>query len=234
MIKFSLVDYPGKIACVVFTAACNFRCPFCHNPHLVLDPESQPRIRDPQIFHFLKSRVGKLDGIVISGGEPTLQKELVSFAKEVSDLGFSIKLDTNGTHPEVLKKLHAEGCLHALGIDYKAPRDKYPLLTNVEDPEIADKVAESLVFALKNGIPLDVRTTVHKNLLSVEDLRRMRKELKELGISDWTLQQFNPVDTIAENLPQEPTYGELELVRIARDLGNTKVRGLTGIYLDMD
>ncbi len=232
MIRFSMVDFPGKIACVVFCAHCNFRCAFCHNPHLVLDPDSQPRIRMPQILHFMQSRVGKLEGIVISGGEPTLDPGLPDFARQMKELGFAVKLDTNGSHPEILESLYGEGCLQALGIDYKAPSGKYEDTANSGLSDIADRVKSSLAFALKNKIQLDVRTTVHKNLLSFGDLQLMRSELDAIGVKDWNLQQFNPVDTIDENLSHEPTYSELELVGFSRKLPRTKVRGLTGIYLD--
>ncbi len=232
MIRFSMVDFPGKIACVVFCARCNFRCPFCHNPHLVLDPDSQPRVRMPQILHFMQSRVGKLEGIVISGGEPTLDPELPGFAKQMTDMGFAVKLDTNGSHPEILKSLYEAGCLHALGIDYKAPSGKYNEIANSGISDIAGRVKRSLAFALENHIRLDVRTTVHKNLLSFEDLQTMRSELNSIGVKDWNLQQFNPVDTLDETISKTPTYSELELISFARKLSSTKVRGLTGIYLE--
>ncbi len=232
MIRFSMVDFPGKIACVVFCAHCNFRCAFCHNPHLVLDPDSQPRVRMPQILHFMQSRIGKLDGIVISGGEPTLDPELPDFAMKMKDMGFAVKLDTNGSRPELLQSLHDAGCLQALGIDYKAPSGKYNEIANSGIPDLVERVRQSLAFALENKIQLDVRTTVHKDLLSFEDLQTMRAELDAIGVRDWNLQQFNPVDTIDEAISKAPTYSELELVSFARKLPRTKVRGLTGIYLD--
>ena len=232
MIKFSLVDYPGNICCVLFVGNCNMRCPFCHNPHLVLDPESQPHIREAQIFNFLKTRVGKLDGVVISGGEPTLRKNIIDFAAKIVEMGFKIKLDTNGSNPKVLKDLYAKGLLHALGVDYKAPSAKYADLTRSKDGKIAEKVADTLRFAIKEKLQLDVRTTVHKSLLSPEDLLAMRKELDGLGVSNWALQMFNPVEVMDVGLNEIPSYAESELRDIAKKLGNTKVRGLTGVYLE--
>ncbi len=232
MVKFSLVDYPGKLACVLFTGSCNMRCPFCHNPHLVLDPGSQPLIREAQVFHFLKTRVGKLDGVVISGGEPTLQKSLPAFAAKAVEMGFLIKIDSNGSAPDVLKALHSKGLLHALGIDYKAPASKYVAVSRCKDEAVAGKVAETLRFAVEKGIPLDVRTTVHRALLSPEDLATMRAELDSFGVENWALQLFNPVEVMDEGFESIPSYGERELLDVAKGFRSTKVRGLTGVYLE--
>ena len=233
MIKFSLVDYPGKICCVLFVGDCNMRCPFCHNPHLVLDPGSQPHIREAQALNFLKTRMGKLDGVVISGGEPTLRKNLPAFAEKLVEMGFEIKIDTNGSNPETLKALRSKGLLHALGVDYKAPASKYAELTGHHNAKIAERVAETLRFAVAEKMQLDVRTTVHKSLLSPEDLLAMRKELDSFGVSDWALQQFNPVEVIDEGLNHLPSYSDRELLDLSRTLGpDTKARGLKGIYLE--
>jgi len=232
MIKFSLVDYPGKISCVLFVGNCNMRCAFCHNPHLVFDPESQPLIREAQALNFLKTRVKKLDGVVISGGEPTLRKSLPDFTDKVVSMGFLVKIDTNGSNPSLLKERRSKGALHALGIDYKAPAKKYCQITGHEDQSVASKIRESIEFAVKEGIQLDVRTTVHKSLLSFDDLKAMREELRSMGVSSWTLQQFNPVEVISEKLKDEPSYGDLELLAFSKALGDTKVRGLKGVYLD--
>lgn len=234
MIKFSLVDYPGKIACVLFTGGCNLHCAFCHNPHLVFDPESQPMIREAQILSFLKSRIGKLDGVVLSGGEPSLRVRIGEFAGKITEMGFSIKIDSNGSRPDVLKKLYADSCVHAFGIDYKAPASKYCEICSSDDKKLPDNVRKSIEFAVKQNIQLDVRTTVHSSLLSRDDLKQMRAELDSMGVREWTLQQFNPVDTIDEKLKDLPTYSESDLVAIARELGGmTKVRGITGIFLDI-
>ena len=173
--KFSLVDYPGRIACIVFSGGCNLRCPFCHNPCLVLDPTSQPRVTEREFFKFLDSRRGLLEGVVISGGEPTLQKDLPEFVAGIRERGFMVKLDTNGTRPEVLSRLLEAPGVDALGIDYKLPAARYSEVA--ADPEsgreLADKVAASLRLALASGIEPDVRTTVHRAMLSPDDLKRM-------------------------------------------------------------
>lgn len=232
---FSLIDYPGKISCIVFTGGCNFRCPFCHNPCLVFDPSSQPRVTDPQFFHFLESRKRRLDGVVISGGEPTLHEDLPDFAAKVRGEGFLVKLDTNGSHPEVLERMLKDSLLNAFGIDYKAPAAKYAELTNVDDPELPARVRRSLELAVASGLELDVRTTVHRRLLSAEDLAEMYRELKSFGVKRWVLQQYNPVEVIDDELSAQPTYSDLELIRMAEALGtDVHVRGLTGRILNLN
>lgn len=230
---FSLIDYPGKISCVVFTGGCNFRCPFCHNPCLVFDPASQPKVTGPHFFHFLETRKRRLDGVVISGGEPTLQKDLPEFAAKVRAEGFLVKLDTNGSHPEVLEQLLADSALNAFGIDYKAPASRYAELTGAEDAGVYDRVRRSLELALSSGAELDVRTTVHRRLLSEEDLSRMYEELRALGVTRWVLQQYNPVEVIDDELSALPTYSDQELIRMAGSLGSgVHIRGLTGRILN--
>lgn len=230
---FSLIDYPGKISCIVFTGGCNFRCPFCHNPCLVFDPASQPKVTEPQFFHFLKSRKKRLDGIVISGGEPTLHEGLHDFAAKVRAEGFLVKLDTNGSRPEVVEQLLNDSLPTAFGIDYKAPAAKYAELTNVADPGLTAKIRRTIELAVASGLNLDIRTTVHRHLLSEDDLAQMYRELKEYGVKRWVLQQYNPVEVIDDELSALPTYSDHELIRIAEALGDdVHVRGLTGRILN--
>ena len=224
--KFSLIDYPGKLCCVVFFGNCNFRCPYCHNPALVFDPESQGRISMDELELFLESRKGKLDGVVFSGGEPTLSPELPPCAKNAKDLGFAVKLDTNGTSPETLRNLWKQNALDALGIDFKAPFGEYPKVTGRNDPRIAESVRESILFAQRNNIELEIRTTVHRKISSPETLRKMYCDLQKLGITHWVLQQSHKAELIDESLNGEPTYTDRELHELARSLGeNIKVRG---------
>ncbi len=230
--KFSLVDYPGKIACIVFTGGCNFRCPYCHNAALVLDPLSQPPITEKEVLNFLAKRQGLLEGIVISGGEPTLQPGLKEFCQQIKALDFKIKLDTNSSNPEVVKELYHNGLIDALGLDVKAPSTQYAEAVNAADPKIADKVFEVIKFALAQKIPADIRTTVHKSLLSEADLQTMYSELRTLGVTEWTLQQYNPVEVIQPELSGIPTYSDAELVKVAEKLGaEVRVHGTTGRVL---
>ena len=232
MRPFSMIDYPGKLSCIVFVGDCNFRCPYCHNPCLVFDPESQTEITETEFMNFLDSRSGKLDGVVISGGEPTLRAGLLNFVKKIKAKSFLVKLDTNASQPGKVFTMHHEAGLDAMGIDYKAPKAKYNEVTRCGSRDIAEKVQSVISFAAKENIALDVRTTVHKHLLSITDMKTMRTELSALGVREWTLQQFNPVDIIDESLLEEPTYSDLELLNIAEELGNgTRVRGLKGIFI---
>ncbi len=237
--KFSLVDYPGKISSIVFAGGCNLRCPFCHNPCLVLDPTSQPRVTEREFFKFLDSRKGLLEGVVISGGEPTLQKDLPEFAAGIKSRGFLVKLDTNGTNPQVLEPLLADRALDDLGIDYKLPAARYCEVASdpEQGPKFAENVARSIRLAFKYGITPDIRTTVHRDMLAPEDLEQMRGELAELGVKRWYLQQFNPVEVLADGLEKRETYADSELARLAHVLdpnGMVRVRGLHGREIQFD
>ena len=218
LVKFTLVDYPGKIGCIIFSGGCNLRCPFCHNPCLVFDPASQPRVTEKEFFHFLERRRGLLEGVVFSGGEPLLHPD----APEVV-----------GTLPERVEALLGSCGADAFGIDYKAPAAAYPALTGSSDREIAQKGRRSIGLALDSGAELDVRTTVHKALLDAAALETMYGELKAAGVRSWTLQQYHPVEVIDDELSAKETFSDAELVRIARRLGpEVRVRGLTGRILE--
>lgn len=227
LVKFSLIDFPGGISCVIFVGYCNFRCPFCHNPHLVLDPESQPEISQATVIDFLRERKGKIDAIVISGGEPTLRPRLSEFLEQIKEFGFHIKLDTNGSNPEVVRRLFEAQLIDSLGVDLKAHRDKYAVLAGRNNPVMIENVYRTLRYAVQQKIPIDVRTTVHKELLDAKDLGMMRAELDEIGIDEWTIQQFNPVAIIDETLKTKETFSDCQLAEIARTLGGkTKIHGI--------
>ena len=156
--------------------------------------------------------------------DPSLKREL--FLREMPDT-----LDPS--HPEVLEQLLADSALNAFGIDYKAPASRYAELTGAEDAGVYDRVRRSLELALSSGAELDVRTTVHRRLLSEEDLSRMYEELRALGVTRWVLQQYNPVEVIDDELSALPTYSDQELIRMAGSLGSgVHVRGLTGRILN--
>lgn len=218
--KLTLVDYPGKLAAIFFTGGCNFRCPYCHNPCLVLDPESQPLVDRTEFETFLAGRRGKLDGVVFSGGEPTLQPDLGEYAALARSLGFAVKIDTNGSRPEVIEKIISAGNLDMLAVDYKAPAARCRELTGSGDPELAEKVRRTITLAIANSLELDVRTTVHRRLLSEEDLRTMAEELKTLGVKKWMLQEFRGEDILDDELRNFPTWTPEELAAIAAGLGD--------------
>jgi pyruvate formate lyase activating enzyme len=229
--KFSLIDYPGKIACIIFIGGCNFRCPYCHNPHLVLAPSTQPRISENSFLKFLDSRKNKIDGVVISGGEPTLRKDLPQFAVKIKERGFLVKLDTNGSNPEKAAEMIEKQCVDAFGIDYKGTIENYPELTG-SDNDIREKVAETIRACAASGLFLEIRTTVHKRYLSFEKLEQMRLELDNLGVQDWILQQFHPAELIDQSLNEEDTYSDSELANFAKNLRKTRVRGIKGHFIE--
>lgn len=192
--KTTLLDYPGIIAATVFTAGCNFRCPFCHNGDLVLAANSLPRIEETEVLAFLQKRKGILKGLCISGGEPTLQKGLPDFIQKVKDLGYLVKLDTNGSNPEMLKVLLENGLLSYVAMDIKNSPDSYEKTIGVmplnhcegsiygnreiEFPEMENetkfdiKIIEQSIQILKeSGIPCEFRTTLVKELHTEADMR---------------------------------------------------------------
>ncbi len=173
--KFSLIDYPGKLSAIVFTRGCNFNCPWCHNPELV-DPELFIDLISPEyIISFLKQRIGKLDAITITGGEPTLHHDLPQFIKEIKTLGFSIKLDTNGSNPELLSQLLKENLLDYLAMDIKAPFHKYHLVSQ-STVEI-NLIKKSLEIIKNSNIPYEFRTTYIPYLLNESDLNEIKTYL---------------------------------------------------------
>ncbi len=221
-----MVDFPGGISCVIFVGSCNFRCPFCHNPHLVLSPETQPELSQDSVLNFLSERRRKIDAVVLSGGEPTMRPRIGEFMRLIKEMGFHLKLDTNGTNPGVLSDLHDQGLIDSLGMDFKAHRAKYHLLAGRNNLNMIDNVFKSFKYASEKKIPSDVRTTVHRALLDFDDLVIMRRELNEMGIREWTLQQFHPVDVIDRSLVETETFSDQELLEIAEKLGNgTRTRG---------
>ena len=156
--KMTLLDYPGRIACTVFLQGCNFRCPFCHNSDL-LGPEGETAISVKELLSFLKKRRGMLDGVCITGGEPTVQKDLPDLLRAVKALGYPVKLDTNGSNPAMLKALVAEGLVDYVAMDIKNSREKYGRTAGVPGL-FMDKIEESMVFLLEGHVDYEFRTTV--------------------------------------------------------------------------
>lgn len=158
MQKTLLIDHPDKIACVVFAQWCNFRCGYCHNPFLITKKE--PIYTVTALFDFLKTRTCKLEGVVITGGEPTLQSGLVRFIQEIKSLGFCVKLDTNGTNPLLLKRLFDDELLDYVTMDIKAPFEKYEKIINARYD--ISKIRQSIDLIMKSGVEHEFRTTVLK------------------------------------------------------------------------
>ncbi|HAG52382.1 MAG TPA: anaerobic ribonucleoside-triphosphate reductase activating protein [Alphaproteobacteria bacterium] len=190
--KFTKLDFQGKSSCIIWFAGCNMACKFCYNKPLT---ESRGRLSLEHIKEFLESRVGILDAVVLSGGEATLYRDLPDLAKYIKDLGFLVKLDTNGTNPKMIKNLIDEGLVDYLAIDYKAPKDKFKDVTN---SGLWEKFQASLDLLIENQekVPFEVRTTWHTALLSEEDVAKILEDLNSKGYHQtFYLQKCNLVDS---------------------------------------
>lgn len=171
--KLSLIDYPGRPACVIFTQGCNFRCGYCHNPQLVLPEAYGPCIPPAEVLQFLQKRQGVLEGVVITGGEPTLQKGLPDFLRTIKALSFKIKLDTNGSRPKVLKDLLAAGLLDFVAMDIKAPFEKYEQVTGC--PVNIEELKESVFVIVHSGVEYLLRTTLIQGIHTREDVSALAR-----------------------------------------------------------
>lgn len=172
IIKSSLIDYPGLISCVLFVPGCNYTCFYCHNRSLI---DGSHILMTPQyVAEFLKKRAGLLDGVVISGGEPTLQNDLIPFMQMIQGLGYQIKLDTNGSHPEIIEEIIKLRLCDYVAVDYKAPAEQYPEICGFGTE--ASQVIETIRLLLESDIPFEVRTTVIPQL-GTKELCLMAKEL---------------------------------------------------------
>jgi len=226
--KFSLLDYPGRVSAIIFTKGCNFRCQFCYNPMLVWPIEVSkskyahlkngeqqkvhPTINQDELFVFLKSRAGKLDAVVLTGGEPCLQKDLPEFIRKIKALGFLVKLDTNGSHPEVLAKLIKEKLVDYIAMDLKAPEDKYKTVTGVR----ADfkKVRRSVKLIMRSDLPYEFRTTVVPGLINKDDIAAMGRIIK--GADKWYLQNFKSnIALVERELEGRVPYNARQLKALA-------------------
>ena len=211
--KSSLIDYPEKISAIIFTQGCNFRCPYCHNPELIMIDGSTALKVEP-IFEFLKTRKGKLDGVVITGGEPALHKDLPEFIRKIKDMGFDVKLDTNGTNPQMLQELIDKKLIDYVAMDVKAPIDKYSEVVCIQVN--TDKIKESINILKKSDIPYEFRTTVVKSQLTPEDFEKIGKLIK--GAPLYYLQKFLPTKTLKKDFLNEETYSDEEFEPILESL----------------
>ncbi len=185
--KLSLVDYDGKVAATVFTGGCNYRCEFCHNSPLVLGVEKLNTIPEEDILSYLEKRKGILEGLCISGGEPTLNKDLPSFCEKVKSIGYSIKLDTNGTNPQLVKFLHSNGLCDYFAMDIKNDRENYANIIGFSTYD-TKKVEETVEFFLSGGVDYEFRTTLIAQFHSKENVLNIGKWLK--GANKYFLQKF--------------------------------------------
>ncbi|MFH1822026.1 MAG: anaerobic ribonucleoside-triphosphate reductase activating protein [Methanobacteriota archaeon] len=196
LITISFNEVPGKAVAVAFTGGCNFRCPWCQNRDLVLKPESLPVISEDEIFASVERRRNWLDGIAITGGEPTLQPDLHDFCRRVKQKGLQVSLATNGSNPDVLNDLIKLGLVDYVAMDVKAPltHERYKELTGVEDEAILDRVLKSIELLRDSPIEYEFRTTLVPELLSPDDIIKIANHVK--GSRKYAIQQFAPQSTI--------------------------------------
>ncbi len=212
--KFSLIDYPGKICAIVFTQGCNFRCPYCHNPELVRPELFEKSLDVWDILSFLETRVGKLDAVEITGGEPTLQKDLTDFIRKIKEMGFLVKLDSNGSNPDILENLINEGLVDYIAMDVKAPLRKYKDIIRVDID--AEKIKRSIELIKSKAPDYEFRTTIVKSLLSKDDIEEIAKTIQ--GSKIYVLQKFVPSKTLDPNFITQETYTDEELGELAKKL----------------
>ena len=177
--KLTLLDFPGKVACTVFLNGCNFRCPFCHNSEL-LEADTQPIMETEEFLTFLKRRQGILDGVCITGGEPTLHSDLLPLLRQIRAMGFQIKLDTNGYRPEVLRAIVTEGLTDYVAMDVKNGPQQYGYTIGLPSPDLK-KLEESIYFLMENHVDYELRTTVAEPLHDDTSIRAMCQWLLSIG-----------------------------------------------------
>ena len=196
-IKTSLLDWDGRVAAVVYLPGCNFRCPFCHNKEIVLSPETMEEVPLEEVEEYIRSNAEFLDGIVVTGGEPTIHRDLPEFLSRLKALGTKVKLDTNGTNPDMLQDVLEAGLVDYVAMDLKAPLDaKYDELTGVAVP--LDKVKRSIELLRSSGVEHEFRTTVVPILLTPGDVERIAAYIG--GAGKYAIQQFRPGTTLDPNL----------------------------------
>lgn len=198
--NLTLLDYPGSVACTVFTGGCNFRCPFCHNASLVLAPDAESPMKTDDFFSFLKKRQGILDGVCITGGEPLLQNDLFDFISEIKELGYKVKLDTNGSFPDKLLTLIQSGKLDYVAMDIKNSPESYAKTAGVKNINI-DAIKESVTLLMKSSLPFEFRTTLVHGFHTDSDMEAIGLWLR--GEENYFLQNF--VDS--GNLIQDDLHG---------------------------
>ncbi len=230
--KTTLLDYPEHIACTIFFGKCNLRCPFCHNMELVEHPEHFPVYSMEQILNFLKERVGKLNGVAITGGEPLLNKDIEDLLKPIKELGYPIKLDTNGFFPDMIEKLINDKLVDMFAMDIKSGFTNYLNVSGVNNTKEfmnniwKEKVSKSIDLLMNKAIDYEFRTTCVKGLHTESDFYEIKEMIK--GAKKYFLQDYKAGPGM-ENLPYKPFLREeLEhFADIVRDsVGNVEIRGI--------
>lgn len=223
--KLTLLDYPGRVACTVFTAGCNFRCPFCHNASLVLHGDQNERIPEDEIFSFLKKRRGILDGVCVTGGEPLIQPDIEDFLTRIKELGYEVKLDTNGSFPERLRLLADKKLVDYVAMDIKNSREHYGRTVGIEDYDIT-QIHKSVQFLMEGAVPYEFRTTVVREYHQRGDFASIGRWIH--GAERYYLQQFvDSGDLIQGGLHEyDEKIMKQALEIVMKDVPNAGLRGV--------
>lgn len=223
--KLTLLDFPGHVACTLFSKGCNFRCPYCHNALLVTGEECGDEFSGEEILSYLKKRKGILDGVCFTGGEPLIQKELPDFIRKVKELEFLVKLDTNGSFPERLKELVNEGLIDYVAMDIKNSLARYGETIDIKNFS-TEKIEESIDFLIGGSVDFEFRTTVVEEYHTIQDIEEIAERIK--GARKYFLQNF--VDSgslIGENLHAVSRETLVKMQEIAKKhLKNVEIRGI--------
>lgn len=226
-LKTTLLDWEGKVACTIYLAGCDFRCPYCHNRDMVLHPDELEAVDLAMILEYVEENADFLDGAVISGGEPLLNKDLKDLIKQLRKLGLKIKIDTNGSHPDELDDLIGAGLLDMVAMDVKAPLNEQYGITAGSDVNV-ENIRRSIRIIIDSGIDHEFRTTIAPIFVKEGDIELICKEIK--GAKRYRLHQFRPKNTLDESLTVLDPYPEskvMAMVDIARKyIKDVKVRGM--------
>jgi pyruvate formate lyase activating enzyme len=206
--KSTLLDYPGKLACLVFTYVCNLRCEYCHKPELVIQPlKKRSSITEEEIFSFLEKRKNLVDGVVITGGEPTIQKDLIPFIKKIKNMGFLVKLDTNGTDSRIVKKILEMNIVDYWAMDIKYDKEIY--IQNLENKIKYEEVEKSIKLIMENAKDYEFRTTYVKGIHTTNSVKGIGEFIK--GSKRYYIQDFRPGKTINPTLNDSNSFTQKEL-----------------------
>lgn len=229
-LKTTLLDWEGMVACTMYLAGCDFRCPYCHNRDMVLRSNELDAVELGPILKYIEENSDFLDGVVISGGEPLLNKDIRELIKKLRGLGMKIKIDTNGNHPDVLDDLIGAGLVDMVAMDIKAPlNEKYRIATD-SDMDV-ENIRRSIRIVMDSGIDYEFRTTVAPVFVKEEDIESICREIK--GAKKYRLHQFRPKNTLDESLSVLDPYPESKVLKMAEDarkyVKDVKVRGILSV-----
>ncbi len=223
--KMTLLDFPGRVACTVFLGGCDMRCPFCHNAELI-DGSAPPVMDEEELLAFLKKRQGLLEGVAVTGGEPLLRPDFIELAEKIRDLGYPLKLDTNGTHPDRLREIINRGLAAYVAMDIKNSPDRYAETAGLEDLDLAP-VRESVALLMEGRTDYEFRTTVVAELHDADSFRRIGEWIR--GARRYFLQKFTDRDTVPFGGFHAPADDEMRhYAEIAREyVPSVEIRGMT-------